>query len=325
MHLRRRTAAQELSISALDLFATAMGVFVLMFVILLPFYLKQPSVEAAQAGAQAQLAEVKDRRAAAEKAASDAEEDLAGAREAAGEAASRVERLQSTLNKRLAALAAAKATAPVKAPPRTTLKSKLTRGGTINIDDLDLVFVMDATASMGNELADIRANLASIARILNRLSPKLRMGFVAYRDWDAPPIVSAFGIRAMSDANLQAILKFVDGLEARGGADRPEPVDQALQAAVNMDWRKDAKGRIIIIGDAPAHFRNRQRVADMAAGFRTSVSGGNAAYDRRVSAIVTGGDSTAMRFFKEVAVAGGGEASAHRGAMIESVLLTILR
>jgi len=325
MLVRRRTAAQALSISALDLFASALGVFVLMFVLLLPFYLKQPSIEAAQAGAEAQLAEVKDRHAAAEKAASEAQDDLAGAREALGAAESRVARLQATLEERLAALAAAEAEAPVEAPPRTQKPTVLTHGGTLAIEDLDLVIVMDATASMREELADVRANLAGIARILNRLSPELRMGFVAYRDRDAPPIVSAFGLRAMSDQNLQAILRFVDSLEARGGGDKPEPVDQALQAAVDMDWRSDAKGRIIVIGDAPAHRANWTRTHDLAAAFRTSASSGDPTYDRGVSAIVTGGRSATERFFRELATAGGGEASAHRGAMLESVLLTILQ
>ncbi|MDX1710746.1 MAG: VWA domain-containing protein [Rhodovibrionaceae bacterium] len=325
MLVRRRTAAQALSISALDLFASALGVFVLMFVLLLPFYLKSPSVEAEQAGAEAALAEVKDRRAAAEQAASDAEEDLAGAREALGAAQSRVARLRSVLDERLAALAAAEAEAPVEAPPRTTRPDRLTHGGNIAIEDLDLVIVMDVTASMRDELADIRANLASIARILNRLSPELRMGFVAYRDRDAPPILSTFDLRAMSNRNLSAILGFVGGLEARGGGDKPEPLDQALQAAVEMQWRENAKGRIIVIGDAPAHRRNWEEAQRLASAFRASAAGADPAFDRRVSTIVTGGGRPTQRFFQDLASAGGGDASAHRGAMIESVLLTILR
>lgn len=325
MLVRRRTAAQALSISALDLFASALGVFVLMFVLLLPFYLKQPSIEAEQASAQAQLAQVKDRHATAEKAASDARDDLAGAREALGAAEQRVAALQATLEARLAALAAAEAEAPVEAPPRTQGPRPLPHGGTIAIEDLDLVIVMDATASMGDELADIRANLAGIARILNRLSPELRLGFVAYRDRDAPPAVNAFALRPMSDRNLQAMLRFVAALEARGGGDDPEPVDQALEAAVAMDWRGDAKGRIIVIGDAPAHRNNWARTRDLASGFRASAAGAAAEHDRGVSAIVTGGGRATRRFFGQLAADGGGQASAHRGALLESVLLTVLQ
>ena len=44
-----------LSISALDLFASALGVFVLVAIILFPFYLKRPSLEADLAGAQVEL------------------------------------------------------------------------------------------------------------------------------------------------------------------------------------------------------------------------------------------------------------------------------
>ena len=51
---RPRRTLDLLSISALDLFASALGVFVLMAVLLFPFYLKQPSIEAELQGAQAQ-------------------------------------------------------------------------------------------------------------------------------------------------------------------------------------------------------------------------------------------------------------------------------
>ena len=52
---RPRRTLDLLSISALDLFASALGVFVLMAVLLFPFYLKQPSIEADLAGATAQM------------------------------------------------------------------------------------------------------------------------------------------------------------------------------------------------------------------------------------------------------------------------------
>ena len=54
MLARRRQALETLTISALDLFASSLGVFVLMAILLFPFYLREPSVEAELLGAQAE-------------------------------------------------------------------------------------------------------------------------------------------------------------------------------------------------------------------------------------------------------------------------------
>jgi hypothetical protein len=325
MLIRKRTAAQALSISALDLFASALGVFVLMFVILLPFYLRQPSIEAAKDGASAQLAKASARATTASNQARAAQEEIRNAREALDVAESRAARLQSTLDARTADLRAMPEEIPAPAPSEQSGRRESVADGTISIEDLDLVIVMDTTGSMRDELADLRANLASIARILNRLSPDLRIGFVSFRDRDAPPILNTFPLRSMGDHDLVEILRFVDALEARGGGDKPEPVDQALEAAVGMEWRKDAKGRIIVIGDAPAPPAYWAKSNDLAARFLASGTGKWKGYDRAVSVILTGRGASTERFFRELATAGGGEVSAHRGAMIESVLLTILR
>ena len=57
MLARRRQALEMLTISALDLFASSLGVFVLMAILLFPYYLREPSVEAELLGAQAELSE----------------------------------------------------------------------------------------------------------------------------------------------------------------------------------------------------------------------------------------------------------------------------
>src|SRR5919106_4596520 len=60
MLTRRRQGLETLSISALDIFANSLGVFILMAAIFFPYYLKQPSIEAEQAGARAELAAAAD-------------------------------------------------------------------------------------------------------------------------------------------------------------------------------------------------------------------------------------------------------------------------
>ena len=55
MRLRQKRQLEVLSISALDLFASALGVFILVAIFLFPFYLKQPSISEALDGARAML------------------------------------------------------------------------------------------------------------------------------------------------------------------------------------------------------------------------------------------------------------------------------
>ena len=308
MKSARRSATDTLSVSALDLFASALGVFVVMFIILMPFYLKRPSVEAGLAGAEARLSDALDAAAEADRGGAAAQRRLAAAERALGGVAAETGEKQSELEELEKAMKAAQAALAARPKPqRQTIQTAPT----------------DTTGSMRDELQDIQQSLGSIARILNKLSPDLRMGFVAYKDVDAPPVLRAFPLSPMTGGNLNRILGFVRQLDARGGGDVPEPVDQALAAAVGMEWRPDANGRIIVIGDAPAHGRNQARTYQMASGF----AGGplDAGYDRRVSAITTGGDAATHGYMSQLAKSGGGDIASHRGAMIESVLLAVLK
>ena len=183
---------------------------------------------------------------------------------------------------------------------------------------------MDTTGSMGPELADLQANLVGIIRVLSRLASSLRIGFVAFKDRGDAYLTRVYPLERMNDAHVDELLNFVRGLRAQGGGDDPEPVDEALKAALAMPWRADAQGRIIVIGDAPVHpHRHARRRSTLAAQFRRSSPGKQA--PRTVSAIYTG-ESLALRpFFEQLATAGGGDLSVHQGQMIESVLLSVLK
>jgi Mg-chelatase subunit ChlD len=190
----------------------------------------------------------------------------------------------------------------------------------ISIADLDLVFVMDTTGSMRRELADMQANLIGVINILNRLSSSLRIGVVAYKDRGERYVTRDFPLRPMQGAEVGQILAFVRDLEASGGGDDPEPVDLALKVAIEMPWRADAQGRIVVIGDALA--RDRQAAFDLATQFRKTTR--QAELPRVVSTIYAGDEPFSARFFEQIAAAGGGEYSVNQGQIMESVLLSIL-
>jgi hypothetical protein len=181
---------------------------------------------------------------------------------------------------------------------------------------------MDATGSMGRELADLQANLIGVIRVLHRLAASLRVGFVAFKDRGDDYLTRSFPLEPMEGANVGAIIRFVQLLYAKGGGDDPEPVDEALAVAIAMPWRSDAQGRIIIIGDAPVHAHNRQKTLGLAEQFRRSAP--DEAAPRSVSAIFTGNNPANAAFFQALAQSGDGDFSIHQGQMIESVLLSVL-
>jgi Mg-chelatase subunit ChlD len=302
-----RSPFEFLSMSTLDLFASILGTFVLITFVLLPYYLRQPSLERdiaqAEAETSALAAELRLQR-----------EKLSATQAARSEA----ERTLATAQDRLAsakAMAAAQASHDdEKKPAPSPLPTPFA------IRDLDLVFVIDTTGSMRHELADMQANLIGVINILNRLSSSLRIGVVAYKDRTERYITRDFPLRPMESAQVGQILDFVRGLEASGGGDDPEPVDLALKVAIDMPWRADAQGRIVVIGDALA--RDRQAALALATQFRNTTR--QAELPRVVSTIYAGDEPASARFFEQIATAGGGEYSVNQGQIIESVLLSIL-
>ncbi len=319
MRSRPVRALEVLSISALDLFASALGVFILMAVLLFPYYLRQPSVEAEVAGARSRLASAEAALTQARQHALDAERRRDQAE------AHRLEAIaeQAEAERALAVAERTIATARVHAEDvgrrQASLEEELAN---LPIVDLDLVFVMDATGSMRDEIQDVQRSLLSIIRVLERFAPSLRIGFVAYKDRTDEYLTQTFPLVAMTRESLPRIQAFVRGLQARGGGDTPEPVGLALGVAYGMPWRSDARGRIVVIGDAPVHDWDRARTLEMASQFHRSRPPGR--LDRRISAIFTGRSPAGRRFFEQLALAGGGDMITHRGQMMESVLLSIL-
>ena len=164
-----RASFEFLSMSTLDLFASMLGTFVLVTFVLLPYYLRQPSLEhdiaQAEAETSALAAELRLYR-----------EKLTGTQNARSEAERALAAAQQRLASAKALAAAQPAPRDVNKPAPSLLPSPFA------IRDLDLVFVIDTTGSMRHEIADMQANLIGVINILNRLSSSPRIGVVAYKD-----------------------------------------------------------------------------------------------------------------------------------------------
>lgn len=118
---------------------------------------------------------------------------------------------------------------------------------------LDLVFLVDATGSMGDEIARLRATLHTIADEVARLPsrPDTCFGLVAYRDRG-----DAFLLRSHDFTNdLTGFQQVLDQLQADGGGDNPEAMNEALHEAVHaLNWRGSGATRLmVLLADAHPH------------------------------------------------------------------------
>lgn len=149
---------------------------------------------------------------------------------------------------------------------------------------IDVVFVFDATSSMSRTLREVKRKIGNLALALRKLVPSCRIGLVAYRDREDEDVIKthplAYGISSMQD--------FLNDLDAEGGYDIREAVDEGLKVAVErMKWNKKAKKCILLIGDAPPHKGDMPKAIETAKKFREQMGGTLSAIDTRVPERIT--------------------------------------
>ena len=130
-----------------------------------------------------------------------------------------------------------------------TLDGKMTYGSSV---PLDVLFLLDSTGSMADEIKQIKTTLQSIAKRVSNLpaNPDLRFGMVSYRDRDDTYVTRLHDF----DGNVERFQQTIRGVRASGGNDYPESLNQALHEAVNdASWRENAIRLIFLIADAPPH------------------------------------------------------------------------
>ncbi|HLT02312.1 MAG TPA: vWA domain-containing protein [Geminicoccaceae bacterium] len=308
---RRNRSISILSMSALDVLAMATGVFVLLLVMLMPYYRKTM----------------------------DANAEIDAVRVATAEAAAEVQTLQESAARHRAEAAAAAAEAAElearasaleqaareKLRPRPEVREGPAPEQQV-IEAIDLVFVIDTTASMGPVIRELAVSMRSIVRILQRLVPSVRIGVAAYKDRDTglAPVVTL--PLTPTDPHLPRIVSFVEGLDASpvGSRTLEEDVHLGLEAATLMRWRPDARQALVVIGDAAAHAEYQSETFWRAQNFvsESELRTLSTLFVTTPSSLSAG--QRARPYFEALARAAGGGFHDHTGSMIESVLLSVL-
>lgn len=119
---------------------------------------------------------------------------------------------------------------------------------------VDVVFLLDATGSMGDEIdavkERIRGMIADIA--VGAPAPDVRFGIVAYRDRGDDYVTVVYDL----SRDIDAVVGSLDRVEAGGGGDYAESLNEGLHVALHgLSWEEgDGVSRLVfLIADAPPH------------------------------------------------------------------------
>lgn len=227
------------SMSALDLFASAMGAFMLLTIMALPFF---PNT-------------------------GDSPELIAGVRD-------ELERAQVELEIAEVELAQTQGELADAEQENIEVSQELVK---VKIPDLDIVICLDISGSMSGQIEQLKQQIVDLANVLDSLAPSVGIGVVGFGDryYDRP--LTTFNI--VSTSNIAAIQSFVDELTANMGIgdgenpDLPEALYSSLNQAIGLNWRAESERRyIVVISDAAAYPEYHDNAYDSARTFNSNTS-----------------------------------------------------
>lgn len=191
---------------------------------------------------------------------------------------------------------------------------------------IDVVFVIDSTGSMADEIRTVKTHLTKIIKEVEGGQPRpyLRVGVVSYRDHK--PEEYGYLYRKLDlTSDIERAVDFIWKIEARGGGDLPEAVVDGLDVAVNdMNWNDVVveqnqdiiayhytKKLIFLIGDAAPHGEGStdnsfQQGCPEGHNYKENIEDAKEKEIRIYTVSGSGIDSVGVRIFKEIASRTGG-------------------
>lgn len=117
---------------------------------------------------------------------------------------------------------------------------------------LDLMFVVDTTGSMGDEMRYLAKEFDAIVSNVEDKHPNvdIRFGLTLYRDKGNEYLVRDFDFTA--DKNKMK--KQLEKQSANGGGDYPEAMEEGIEKSLEASWKaKDGVRMMFVVADAPPH------------------------------------------------------------------------
>jgi hypothetical protein len=133
------------------------------------------------------------------------------------------------------------------------------------IPKIDVVFAIDITGSMSDEISVVKTRAISIMNSIRSQVPDSDFGVVTFGDYPGryvyPGYNSTYGsstdtpwkVNIQPTDNTTAVSSAINSITLGSGSDEPEDYTRALYECISLDWRTLTEKIVILIGDAPTH------------------------------------------------------------------------
>ena len=131
----------------------------------------------------------------------------------------------------------------------------------------DIVFVIDRTGSMADDITEVKNNVNAFAMALEELGVSARWALVTYQDITSDGINSTDIVYNGSSGwfiNASEYRDAISDIRVAGGGDTAETAIDGLMKATTLETRKDARTFYILVTDAPSKINNTFGVESMA-------------------------------------------------------------
>ena len=288
MKINRREV-NVFSMSALDLFASALGAFILVAVVLFPYF---PNTGMAEADIEELNKSIDD----ATKQAAEFEQENS-------QLSLEIEDLKKALEE------AESDVKGIKLPP------------------LDLVIALDSTGSMGDAIKGLKNEMSDITKLFSRLSPDFAMGLIEFKDICHPPTsLRSLPLQKVTAGSAAKFPRFANDIYAGNRISNcnntgPENLYEALQLAVDMNWRSSSESQVIVVVSDYGPYEDKiQSSLQLANSF-----GGRTEGSKISSVFVkTHASAEGEAFLRRLAEAGQGTFTEGGGSMTAALLLALL-
>jgi hypothetical protein len=161
---------------------------------------------------------------------------------------------------------------------------------------VDILFLLDATGSMGDEIGRLQQTIGEIAARIDRIEPRpaVRLALVSYRDRGDEYVAR---VHADFTGDVGAFGEALWEVSANGGGDTPEDLTEGLRMGLEeLQWNDDAVRLTFLVADAAPQLGYNQQFSYLD-GARQAVAQGIKIYP--IAASNT--DPTAEYVFRQLA------------------------
>lgn len=164
---------------------------------------------------------------------------------------------------------------------------------------VDLVFVLDTTGSMSEEITALARTIEEVTKMLELEKVSVRLGLVEFKDRGDSHVTRT----TRMTRDVKGFLERVREVRASGGGDTPEDVNEGVRVALeHLEWSQQSVARLaFVIGDAPPHL-DYQDTTSYAASARRASHEGIVLY----TVAASGMDDVGQSVFRQMAQLTGG-------------------